>query len=140
MTVGEEDRRDESLIVGLQFGLRHIAPAARVVPMNINVLVLLGRRFEDQNVARWFGNPSRRAYRVIPTLICRRLLRHWTILACSLARDKAGRSRPARIAMMAMTTKSSTNVNALGRMQRDCFQGYRATTLKVARAFMGLIF
>src|SRR6185436_3919899 len=44
------------------------------------------------------------------------------------------------VGMMAMTTKSSTSVKPLGRMQRDCFQKYRATTLRVAGAFMRLFF
>src|SRR5436309_11196706 len=76
----------------------------------------------------------------MPIPICRRLLRHCVILACSLARDNAGRSRLARMAIMAMTTKSSTSVKPLGRMQRDCFQRYRATTLHVVGAFMRLFF
>src|SRR5687767_9254912 len=41
MTVGEENGRDEPLIVGLQFGLGHVVPTARVVPMNVEILVLL---------------------------------------------------------------------------------------------------
>src|SRR5206468_3077260 len=88
------------------------------------------------------GNRSRLSstYRSMPTPICRRLLRHWTILACSLAPDKAGRSKLARIAMMAITTKSSTSVKPLGRMQRDCRQRHRASTLRVAGAFMSLFF
>src|SRR6266581_1800144 len=88
------------------------------------------------------GNVSRLSsvYNVTPMPICRRLLKHCVILACSLARDNAGRSKPARMAMMAMTTKSSTSVKPLGRMQRDCFQRYRATTLCVAGAFMRLFF
>src|SRR5881396_1474952 len=79
-------------------------------------------------------------YRSMPTPICRRLLRHWTVLACSLAPDKAGRSKLARIAMMAITTKSSTSVNPLGRMQRDCRQRYRAPGLHVESVFMSLFF
>src|ERR1700722_15630933 len=35
---------------------------------------------------------------------------HWADCACALARAKAGRSMAARIAIMAMTTKSSINV------------------------------
>src|SRR5712691_11515975 len=37
-------------------------------------------------------------------------------LAFSLARDKAGSNSAARMAMMAMTTRSSINVNALQRL------------------------
>src|SRR6266446_1167099 len=42
--------------------------------------------------------------------ICRRLFEQYTCLDFSFARDRAGRSRPARIAMMAMTTSSSISV------------------------------
>src|SRR5437868_334158 len=38
---------------------------------------------------------------------------HWTPQAFNLARDKAGRSRAARMAMIAITTKSSIRVNPL---------------------------
>src|SRR5258708_39141603 len=42
---------------------------------------------------------------------CRRLLRQEDCLALSLAFARAGRSRAARMAMMAMTTSNSINVN-----------------------------
>src|SRR5260370_7058392 len=41
------------------------------------------------------------------------LVRHWVRLACSLALARAGNSIAARMAMMAITTSSSINVNAL---------------------------
>src|SRR5437868_7688106 len=44
--------------------------------------------------------------------ICFSLLRHWVRLALSLARASAGRSKAARIAMIAITTSSSINVKA----------------------------
>src|SRR5437899_6318462 len=47
--------------------------------------------------------------------IWRLLLRHWICLAFDFARASAGRSRPARIAMMAMTTSSSMRVKAVVR-------------------------
>ena len=43
--------------------------------------------------------------------ICFMLLRQDVALAFSLARDNAGRSIAARMAMMAITTSSSINVN-----------------------------
>src|ERR1044072_205218 len=52
-------------------------------------------------------------YIVIAAPICFRLLTQAVFLADSLARAKTGKSRAARIAMMAMTTKSSINVKAL---------------------------
>src|SRR6266566_3736944 len=42
--------------------------------------------------------------------ICRRLFEQYVCLDFSFARDNAGRSRPAKIAMMAMTTSSSISV------------------------------
>src|SRR5437773_2801479 len=42
--------------------------------------------------------------------ICRRLWKQDVCLDTSLARDNAGRSRPARMAIIAMTTSSSINV------------------------------
>ena len=52
VAVGEEDGRNESLSVGLQIGLGHIVRTARIVPVDIDVLVLLGRRFLHQDVVR----------------------------------------------------------------------------------------
>src|SRR5687768_18140506 len=43
---------------------------------------------------------------------CRRLLLHFTTRAFSLAFASAGRSMPARIAMIAITTRSSIKVKA----------------------------
>jgi hypothetical protein len=48
----------------------------------------------------------------IPKPIWRVLLMHLTAIALSLALESAGKSSPARIAMMAMTTRSSMSVNA----------------------------
>src|SRR5260370_32816765 len=42
---------------------------------------------------------------------CFKLLRHWMRLALSLALARAGNNIAARIAMMAITTSSSINVN-----------------------------
>src|SRR5688500_129965 len=44
--------------------------------------------------------------------ICRRLFMQDVFFDFSFAAESAGRSRPARIAMMAMTTSSSISVNA----------------------------
>jgi hypothetical protein len=46
------------------------------------------------------------------TPICFSLLKHLLRCACVLARARAGRSKPARMAMMAITTNSSMSVNA----------------------------
>src|SRR5437773_4927752 len=43
---------------------------------------------------------------------CRWLLTHWTRCAWALALDRAGNNSAASIAIMAMTTSSSTSVNA----------------------------
>src|SRR5213594_3330150 len=48
--------------------------------------------------------------------ICRRLLAHFASRAEALALDKTGSSNAARIAIMAMTTSSSINVNARARL------------------------
>ena len=45
--------------------------------------------------------------------LCRRLLKHRVVWALPLARERSGRSMPARMAMMAMTTRSSIRVKAL---------------------------
>src|SRR5262249_333195 len=60
------------------------------------------------------GNTSRlsSAYSFKPRQICFRLLRHLTTWAFSFALDNAGRRRDARIAIMAMTTRSSIKVKA----------------------------
>src|SRR6266851_9770 len=44
---------------------------------------------------------------------CLRLFKHWTRLARSLALARTGSSIAARMAMMAITTRSSMRVNAL---------------------------
>ena len=44
----------------------------------------------------------------------RRLWRHTVAWAACLARDKPGNSKPARMAMTAMTTSNSMSVNAAG--------------------------
>src|SRR5439155_25330154 len=49
---------------------------------------------------------------MVAKVICRRLDLQPVALASALARPRAGSSRPARIAMMAMTTSSSMSVNA----------------------------
>ena len=49
---------------------------------------------------------------VMPTASCRKLLAQETRLDFSLALAKAGNSSAARIAMMAMTTRSSISVKA----------------------------
>src|ERR1035437_1616204 len=43
---------------------------------------------------------------------CFRLFRHWICFALSFTLARAGRSMAARMAMMAITTRSSINVNA----------------------------
>jgi hypothetical protein len=48
--------------------------------------------------------------------IWRWLLRQTTPCAFCLARESAGRSKPARMAMMAMTTSNSMRVKPQGRM------------------------
>ena len=48
----------------------------------------------------------------MPIPICRRLFEHAIRFALSLARAKAGSNIAAKIAMMAITTKSSIKVNA----------------------------
>ena len=45
--------------------------------------------------------------------------RHTTDWACCFARAKEGNSRPARIAMIAITTKSSISVNAVSCLPSD---------------------
>src|SRR4051794_40451381 len=58
------------------------------------------------------------AYMRQPRASWRRLLMHLMALARSLAAFKAGRSRAAKIAMMAMTTSNSINVKAhIGRIR-----------------------
>src|SRR5690349_6480276 len=52
------------------------------------------------------------AYRCQHTASCLRLLRQPTVRALSLALARAGKSRAARMAIMAMTTSSSMRVNA----------------------------
>src|SRR2546429_8628809 len=52
--------------------------------------------------------------------ICLRLLAHWIACPFILALASAGKSRPARIAMMAMTTSSSISVKAR-RFERQDF-------------------
>src|SRR6266540_3741624 len=52
---------------------------------------------------------------IAASAICFRLLTHLICWAFCLALLKAGRSMPARIAMMAITTKSSINVKPLTR-------------------------
>jgi len=44
------------------------------------------------------------------SMICLLLFQSMELWALSLARDKAGRSRPARMAMMAITTSNSISV------------------------------
>src|SRR5438046_9363135 len=55
-------------------------------------------------------------YSTIARLICLRLLRHLVWIALALARERAGRSIAARIAMIAMTTSNSISVNARTRL------------------------
>src|SRR5438477_3946460 len=45
--------------------------------------------------------------------VCLRLFKHAIRLALALARASAGRSSPAKMAMMAITSSNSTNVNAV---------------------------
>src|SRR5438876_710273 len=51
-------------------------------------------------------------------VVCLRLFRQTMACALAFARDKAGRSSPARIAMIAMTAKSSMRVKARINLQR----------------------
>src|SRR6185295_2663176 len=52
------------------------------------------------------------AYIFQPIMSCRRLLAHWVPVAFCLALPSAGRSIPARMAIMAMTTSNSMRVKA----------------------------
>ena len=52
------------------------------------------------------------AYMFMAKPHCRRLFVHWMRSALDLALASAGNSRPARIAMIAITTSSSIKVNA----------------------------
>ena len=63
----------------------------------------------------WFGNHLlwlSSAYMMAATINCFMLLVHLTPWACALARAKAGNNIAARMAMIAMTTRSSINVKA----------------------------
>src|ERR1017187_4272148 len=55
---------------------------------------------------------SSSTYNCQPVCNCFKLFKHDVCSACCLARAKAGNSSTASIAMMAMTTSSSINVNA----------------------------
>src|SRR5580765_1115604 len=52
------------------------------------------------------------AYRWMPRLICRKLLRQSARCAAALARDSAGRNNAPRMGMMAMTTSRSISAKA----------------------------
>src|SRR6266576_1338824 len=66
--------------------------------------------------------------------ICRRLFTQYVCLDFSLARDNAGRSIAARIAMMAITTRSSINVKPrLGRAEAS-WQAGPGSGMRVLRA------
>ena len=60
---------------------------------------------------------------MIPKVICRMLPAHAVVWAKLLARLKAGSSIEARMAMMAITTKSSIRVNP-GRRAERAFMKY----------------
>jgi hypothetical protein len=64
------------------------------------------------------------------------LLRQATVAAFALARERAGKSIAARIAMIAMTTRSSINVNA--RPLANRFGSVLADDLDCSMLFMVL--
>src|SRR6266511_889725 len=57
-------------------------------------------------------------YRAMAIPVCRRLDRQRAVYAFDLARLSAGRSRPARMAMIAITTNSSMRVKAVLGVER----------------------
>src|SRR6185369_500498 len=87
------------------------------------------------------------AYKNVAMPICRRLFKQYVCLDFSFARDNAGRSIDARMAMMAMTTSSSIKVKAefrfIGSVEFEgslgaelVFQGRSKET--IVRNFFGL--
>ena len=60
---------------------------------------------------------------MVATPICRMLEVHLMALAFSLAMDNAGNSMPARMAMMAITTRSSIKVKPLC-LERNVFMSH----------------
>src|SRR5437773_3850157 len=77
---------------------------AGVVPFRLfgGILSSLSLAYMNQERLNWF-----------------KLLRHWMPCALVLAFASAGRSNPARIAMTAMTTRSSMRVNAASGLPRQ---------------------
>src|SRR5437764_926191 len=67
--------------------------------------------------------------------IWRLLLRHWVCFAFALARASAGRSNPARIAMMAITTSNSMRVNAPRRLIRTAKAAFMDRSWSCADAY-----
>src|SRR2546421_12867137 len=59
---------------------------------------------------------------------CRKLLEQAVTLVLHLARESAGNSKAARIAMIAMTTSNSIRVNARGRGIRECGDRHRCNS------------
>src|SRR5947208_14005110 len=63
--------------------------------------------------------------------ICRRLFKQDVCLDVSFARDNAGRSIPARMAIIAITTSSSINVNPLRGREGGSWEKGSATVISV---------
>src|SRR5579859_3233195 len=76
-------------------------------------------------------SPLSSVYMWMPRAICFKLLTHEACFALAFARANAGNNNPARIAMMAMTTNSSINVNPPRRDFGD--------TLNLAPTFLPLL-
>src|SRR5581483_4064418 len=81
-------------------------------------------------------------YRCQQALSCLRLLMQFTVCALALARASTGRSREARMAIMAMTTSSSIRVKALetGRADRSCQRSVAGSTPAMARNLIFMTF
>src|SRR5262245_43956010 len=74
----------------------------------------------------------------LPKAICLQLFRHEMRFPFSFARAKAGKSIPARIAMMAITTSNSINVNASFFRDIDHALSERIGTLSKCKALLPL--
>src|SRR2546425_13032170 len=68
---------------------------------------------------------------------CRKLLEQAVTLVLHLARESAGNSMAARIAMIAMTTSNSIRVNARGRGIRECRDRHRCNFSFILTRLLG---
>src|ERR1035441_686269 len=99
--------------------LERLPPSKSIFPVH-HVYGQLGSQvLSDETLALAYSNRSwlSSVYIRQATASCRWLLMHCTPCALSLARVKAGKSNAARMAMMAMTTRSSMSVNPRERRQ-----------------------